>query len=159
MLTKLWPEDVLSRYIILAGPFLHPTHLQHLNQHLLMFLFLDFKCLLWLWLSSKHLLCLCSVRYCHQRSKCVSFPSQTLLPIPSPWSGILLQRKVWGKGTTRQGLRFPPVFDLRINECNKLWRLFQWLRGVSQESRSPIFQSADLLPERAFFFGGLLQLP
>lgn len=43
MLTKLWPEDVLSRYIILAGPFLHPTHLQHLNQHLLMFFVFRFQ--------------------------------------------------------------------------------------------------------------------
>ncbi len=60
-------------------------------------MFLDLEFVFWLQLSLKHWLCLHSVRYCHLPSKCVNSPSQTLLLIPSPWSGILLQRKVWGK--------------------------------------------------------------
>lgn len=41
--------------------------------------------------------CLHSVPFCRLPSKCENSPSQTLSPIPSPWSGNLLQRRVWGK--------------------------------------------------------------
>lgn len=43
--------------------------------------------------------CLHSVPFCRLPSKCENSPSQTLSPIPSPWSGNLLQRRVWGKKT------------------------------------------------------------
>lgn len=45
-----------------------------------------------------------SVRSCRLHSKCGSSPSQTLSRIPSPWSGTLLQRRVWGIGKKKPSL-------------------------------------------------------
>lgn len=113
----------------------------------------------WVQLLMKHCLLVFSVRFCHLPSKCESSPSQMLFLIPSPWSGSLLQRKASGKCSSRF-VFFPssaePTFLSLLISMHLL--LLQWLWGVSQEPCCSFFQSADLLPERAFLFGGLLQL-
>lgn len=175
---KLWPEGVLCRYftlwfLILVSSL--PVAYQKIITSALKSLYADVLkmwkgfcfssiCILWVQLSLKRWLFLLSVRYCHLPSKCVNSPSQMLLPIPSPWSGTLLQRKVWGKEKLfwiTSPIFFSIVSDLSYWTQWFLWNfhLLQWLRGVSQEPRSTLLQSADLLPEGAFLFGSLLQLP
>ena len=125
---------------------------------LALFIILKFKSLEFSSLQSNVFSPVCNSVTCLQSTRILHHRCRSLSHLP--------EVAVCCRGGPRVNAHHLVLCELSLLICAHPYPLFlslhllclQWLWGISQEPCGSFFQSADLLPKRAFFFGGLLQL-